>query len=161
MRFLFFVLFFLSLNNFAWAFEPLEAEGGDCHVTLSSNSTSQLNCSDNDELTVSEGASLSRTGTVALHGQSNENLKITNHGTIQSSGHHTIYLRSGVSPTIDNKSTGTIESTGGCCAIGYKSVSGTFTVTNAGNIISLTTLILFSNKISLKETGSPIPEKIR
>jgi len=138
MRFLFFVLFFLSLNNFAWAFEPLEAEGGDCHVTLSSNSTSQLNCSDNDELTVSEGVSLSRTGTVALHGQSNENLKITNHGTIQSSGHHTIYLRSGVSPTIDNKSTGTIESTGGCCAIGYKSVSGTFTVTNAGNIISKT-----------------------
>ena len=138
MRFLFFGLFFLSLNNFAWSFEPLEAEGGDCHVTLSSNSTSQLNCSDNDELTVSEGASLSRTGTVALHGQSNENLKITNHGTIQSSGHHTIYLRSGVSPTIDNKSTGTIESTGGCCAIGYKSVSGTFTVTNAGNIISKT-----------------------
>ena len=79
---LFFVLFFLYLSNFAWGFEPMEAEGGDCHVTLSSNSTSQLNCSDNDELTVSEGVSLSRTGTVALHGQSNENLKITNHGTI-------------------------------------------------------------------------------
>ena len=56
----------------------MPAEGGDCHVTLSSNSTSQLDCSDNDELTVSEGVTLSRTGTVALDGQSNENLKITN-----------------------------------------------------------------------------------
>ena len=137
-RFLVIVFCLFFYINSAWGFEALPAEGGDCHVTLSSNSTSQLDCSDNDELTVSEGVSLSRTGTVALNGQSNENLKITNHGTIQSSGHHTIYLRSGVNPTIDNKSTGTIESTGGCCAIGYKSVSGTFTVTNAGNIISKT-----------------------
>ena len=125
-----FVLFFLSLSNFAW--------GGACDTTLSSDSTSMLNCSNDDELTVNEDVTLSRTGNVAIHGESNENLKITNHGTIQNSKHHTIFLSSGVSPTIDNKSTGTIESEGGCCTINYKNVSGTFTVTNAGSIISKT-----------------------
>ena len=129
-KLLFFVLFFLSISNFAW--------GGPCNTTLSSDSTSQLNCSNDDELTVNEDITLLRTGKIALHGQTNENLKITNHGTIQSSSHHTIFLQSGVNPTIDNESTGTIESTGGCCTINYKNVSGTFTVTNAGSIISKT-----------------------
>ena len=129
-KLLFFVLFFLSMSNFAW--------GGACDTTLSSDSTSMLNCSNDDELTVNEDVTLSRTGNVAIHGESNENLKITNHGTIQNSKHHTIFLTSGVSPTIDNKSTGTIESEGGCCTINYKNVSGTFTVTNAGSIISKT-----------------------
>ena len=129
-KLLFFVLFFLSMSNFAW--------GGACDTTLSSDSTSMLNCSNDDELTVNEDVTLLRTGNVALHGQSNENLKITNHGTIQSSSHHTIYLQAGVSPTIENKSTGTIESQGGCCTINYKDVSGTFNITNAGSIISKT-----------------------
>ena len=129
-KLLFFVLFFLSINNFAW--------GGPCNTTLSSDSTSQLNCSNDDELTVNEDITLLRTGKIALHGQTNENLKITNHGTIQSSSHHTIYLQAGVSPTIENKSTGTIESQGGCCTINYKDVSGTFNITNAGSIISKT-----------------------
>ena len=127
-KLLFFVLFFLSISNFAW--------GGPCNTTLSSDSTSQLNCSNDDELTVNEDITLLRTGKIALHGQTNENLKITNHGTIQSSSHHTIYLQAGVSPTIENKSTGTIESQGGCCTINYKDVSGTFNITNAGSIIS-------------------------
>ena len=129
-KLLFFVLFFLSISNFAW--------GGPCNTTLSSDSTSQLNCSNDDELTVNEDITLLRTGKIALHGQTNENLKITNHGTIQSSSHHTIYLQAGVSPTIENKSTGTIESQGGCCTINYKDVSGTFNITNAGSIISKT-----------------------
>ena len=129
-KLLFFFLFFLSISNFAW--------GGPCNTTLSSDSTSQLNCSNDDELTVNEDITLLRTGKIALHGQTNENLKITNHGTIQSSSHHTIYLQAGVSPTIENKSTGTIESQGGCCTINYKDVSGTFNVTNAGSIISKT-----------------------
>ena len=129
-KLLFFVLFFLSISNFAW--------GGPCNTTLSSDSTSQLNCSNDDDLTVNEDITLLRTGKIALHGQTNENLKITNHGTIQSSSHHTIYLQAGVSPTIENKSTGTIESQGGCCTINYKDVSGTFNITNAGSIISKT-----------------------
>ena len=129
-KLLFFVLFFLSISNFAW--------GGPCNTTLSSDSTSQLNCSNDDELTVNEDITLLRTGKIALHGQTNENLKIINHGTIQSSSHHTIYLQAGVSPTIENKSTGTIESQGGCCTINYKDVSGTFNITNAGSIISKT-----------------------
>ena len=83
--------------------------GGACDTTLSSDSTSMLNCSNDDELTVNEDVTLSRTGNVAIHGESNENLKITNHGTIQNSKHHTIFLTSGVSPTIDNESTGTID----------------------------------------------------
>ena len=129
-KLLFFVLFFLSISNFAW--------GGPCNTTLSSDSTSQLNCSNDDELTVNEDITLLRTCKIALHGQTNENLKITNHGTIQSSSHHTIYLQAGVSPTIENKSTGTIESQGGCCTINYKDVSGNFNITNAGSIISKT-----------------------
>ena len=53
-------MFFYSSS--AWA--------GPCNTTLSSDSTSQLDCSDNDELTVNEGVSLSRSGSVALNGQS-------------------------------------------------------------------------------------------
>ena len=53
-KLLFFVLFFLSISNFAW--------GGPCNTTLSSDSTSQLNCSNDDELTVNEDITLLRTG---------------------------------------------------------------------------------------------------
>ena len=60
-KLLFFVLFFLSMSNFAW--------GGACDTTLSSDSTSMLNCSNDDELTVNEDVTLSRTGNVAIHGE--------------------------------------------------------------------------------------------
>ena len=73
-----------------------------------------------------------------MYAVNDDNVKITNHGTITNNNHFTLHMRNTTDATIDNKSTGIIQSTGGCCTIDYKGSDGTFTLTNAGTIISRT-----------------------
>ncbi len=122
-------LFLLFYSSSAWA---------SCDTTLASDSTTQLICDSNDELTVNEGVTLNRNGKYAVYAVNDDNVKVTNHGTITNNNHFTLHMRNTTSATIDNKSTGIIQTTGGCCTIDYKGSDGTFTLTNAGTIISKT-----------------------
>ena len=123
-----FCLFFY--NGSAWA--------GDCDTTIAEDvANSQLVCADNDELIVSENITYNRNGKTAISAGSRDNVTVTNHGTISSTSHFTLNFRSGTSPTVDNKSTGTISSSR-CCTIEIKSTDGTVNITNAGTIESST-----------------------
>ncbi len=128
-RLILLVLVWLFYSGSAWA---------SCDTTLASDSTTQLICDSNDELTVNQGVTLDRTGKYAVSAVNDDNVKITNHGTITNDNHFTLHMRNTTDATIDNKSTGIIQSTGGCCTIDYKGSDGTFTLTNAGTIISRT-----------------------
>ena len=74
------IFFYLSLSlfiyNFSWA--------GDCDTTISSATTTQLVCADNDTLTVSGSITLASQETVDAEGE--DGVTITNTGTIQATG---------------------------------------------------------------------------
>ena len=61
---LFFCLFFY--NGSAWA--------GACDTIIAEDSTTQLTCADNDELTVNEGVSLNYTGKNAVFAHTDDNV---------------------------------------------------------------------------------------
>ncbi len=128
-RLILLVLVLLFYSGSAWA---------SCDTTLTSDSTTQLLCDSDDELTINQGVTLNRNGKYAVYAVNDDNVKITNHGTITNNNHFTLHMRNTTDATIDNKSTGIMQSTGGCCTIDYKGSDGTFTLTNAGTIISKT-----------------------
>ena len=75
------IFFYLSLSlfiyNFSWA--------GDCDTTISSATTTQLVCADNDTLTVSGSITLTGSDT-AVDAEGEDGVTITNTGTIQATG---------------------------------------------------------------------------
>jgi len=128
---IFFGIFFL-FGKSAWA--------GACDTTISSATTSQLSCADDDSLTVDSGGSItfdnqnavlatkknnitiSNSGTIkattdggeidsAIQGQSTLNLNITNSGTIWAQDDYGIKLIKAEKVTITNQAGGTIKAT--------------------------------------------------
>ena len=68
-----FGIFFLFSKS-AWT--------GDCDTTISSATTSQLTCADNDSLTVDQDGSIVYDGQNAVASQGEDGVTITNAGTI-------------------------------------------------------------------------------
>jgi len=75
---LLFILSFILLFN-------TSSLSGDCNTTISSNTTSQLNCADNDSLTVNSGYTLDYEGNDVVNAQNTEGVSVTNNGTIENS----------------------------------------------------------------------------
>ena len=126
---LFFLFIVLINTNFAKA--------GDCQATISSATTSQLICADDDSLTVTSTGSISfndhktidledekgvqiiNNGTIettnetnkqkAIHAESSLNTTITNNGTINSDNNEGIYLDYAENVTITNNVGATIS----------------------------------------------------
>ena len=71
---IFFCIFFLFSKS-AWA--------GACDTTISSATTSQLSCADNDSLTVTSDGSIAFEEQNAVDAQQEDGVKITNRGTIK------------------------------------------------------------------------------
>ena len=142
-RLLILVLVSLFYSSFAWA--------GACDTTITEDhGNSTLSCADNDELTVNEGITFERDANYVINANSDDNVKVTNYGTIRSSNrNHVLYFINGEDATIDNKSTGTIYSYK-CCAINYKDRTGTINIYNAGTIQSRT-----HGTITAWDSGSP------
>ena len=61
------------------------ALAGDCDDTIDSNTTSQLNCANNDTLTVNSGITLDYEGNDVVNAQNTEGVSVTNNGTIENS----------------------------------------------------------------------------
>ena len=61
------------------------ALAGDCNDTIDSNTTSQLNCANNDTLTVNSGITLDYEGNDVVNAQNTEGVSVTNNGTIENS----------------------------------------------------------------------------
>ena len=128
---IFFGIFFLFSKSI-WA--------GACNTTISTPTTSQLSCADNDSLTVDSGGSItfdnqngvlatkknditiSNSGTIkvttsggsldsAIQGQSTLNLNITNSGTIWAQDDYGIKLIQAEQVTITNEAGATIKGT--------------------------------------------------
>ena len=115
------------------------SEAGDCDTTISSATTSQLECADSDTLTVSgsitltgsdtavdaegeDGVTITNTGTIqatgtttddAIEGTSSLNLTVDNSGTIFAGRDWAIQLKEAEIITITNRATGTIKTTKG------------------------------------------------
>ena len=100
-RLILLVLISLFYSGSAWA---------SCDTTLTSDSTTQLICDSNDELTINQGVTLDRSGKYAVYAVNDDNVKITNHGTITNNNHFTLHMRNTTDATIDNKSTGIMQS---------------------------------------------------
>ena len=64
------------------------ALAGDCNTTISSNTTSQLDCADNDSLTVDSGYTLDYEGNDVVNAQNTEGVSVTNNGTIENSANN-------------------------------------------------------------------------
>ncbi len=134
-RFIFLLFGFFLLYN-----SPVLA--GACDTTISSATTSQLDCDDNDSLTVDsngsiafddqnavyadkeDGVTITNSGTIktttdggdgdsAIKGQSSLNLTITNSGTIWAKEDEAIKLPEAEKVTITNEAGGTIKATCG------------------------------------------------
>ena len=128
---IFFGIFFLFSKSI-WA--------GACNTTISTPTTSQLSCADNDSLTVGlggsitydnqnavlatqkDGVTISNSGTIKvttgggsldspIQGQSSLNLNITNSGTIWAQDDYGIKLIEAEKVTITNEAEGTIKAT--------------------------------------------------
>jgi hypothetical protein len=97
-----FFLCFISINsNF------VKAE--DCDTTVSSSLTSQLECSDNENLNVATSGSVIKTGADTIHAKNHSNVTIDNKGTISASTNQAINMQHAVNTTVTNS--GTIEAT--------------------------------------------------
>ena len=97
-----FFLCFISINsNF------VKAE--DCDTTVSSSLTSQLECSDNENLNVATSGPVIKTGADTIHAKNHSNVTIDNKGTISASTNQAINMQHAVNTTVTNS--GTIEAT--------------------------------------------------
>ena len=124
------ITFFLSNTSFA----------GECGTTISSVTTNQLECADDDELNVTSagsityndhkavdledesGVQITNDGTIqtedgtnkqkAIHAQSSINTSITNNGTINSDNNEGIYIDYAENLTITNNAGATISAEG-------------------------------------------------
>ena len=86
------------------------ALAGDCDTTISSATTSQLTCADNDSLTVDPDGSIAYDNQNAVYAQLEDGVTITNSGTIKtttdgSKGHSAIKGQSSLNLTITNSGT--------------------------------------------------------
>jgi hypothetical protein len=133
-----FRFFFLLVSFFILYSSPVLA--GACDTTISSATTSQLDCDDNDSLTVDsngsiafddqnavnaqqeDGVTITNSGIIktttdggdgdsAIKGQSSLNLTITNSGTIWAKEDEAIKLIEAEKVTITNEAGGTIKAT--------------------------------------------------
>lgn len=88
---------------------PAQTKAGDCETTISSATTSQLNCADDDNLNVTSAGSISYNDHQAVDLEDESGVQITNDGTIETadgtSKNKVIHAVSSLNTTITNNKT--------------------------------------------------------